>query len=289
MGFCATSVLRQGLALRTAPALARRSSCLQLVLARWGLETAALMGLRGEQTANDDERKVRAVDAITSALYTSGLDDHATAAERAMLDKPYRAWEYDDYVYGDHWEAMGVLQWLLGRQDLIPPYYSSFDRAQLFQSTSIMPADPSSIERFVLLGLRDEPSGADAESPVDAALRGRRIPHALRKMAADLPRTIPLAAQSAHERGFVDRIEGGDFGIAVEVAAEDPAAGGATPATVPYQGLETEHLEALRRIAESRFLAFAWALGKIDEWDPERTGDLMSINPINAIWTPDNA
>ncbi|KAJ2807201.1 hypothetical protein H4R21_000574 [Coemansia helicoidea] len=330
MGFRATSVLRQGLALRPAPALARRASCLQLVLARWGLETAALMGLRGEQTANDDARKVRAVEAITSALYASGLDGHATAAERAMLEKPYRAWEYDEYVYGDHWEAMGVLQWLLGRQGAIPPYYSSFDRAQLFQSTGVMPADPSTIERFVessaqaparayidaqqlqhavgvseawiwraraqvLLGLRDEISGANAkpsaageEAPADAALRRQRVPHGLRKMAADLPRTIPLAAQRAHERGLVDRVEGNDFGIAVEVATDGPAAGGTTPATVPYRGLDTEHQEALRKIAESRFLAFAWALGKIDEWDPDRTCDLLSINPISAIWTPDS-
>ncbi|KAJ1734501.1 hypothetical protein LPJ61_001037 [Coemansia biformis] len=332
MGFRATAVMRQALKLRPAAELARRSSCLQLVLARWGLETAALMGLRGDQTANDEERKARAVDAITSALYESGLDGHASASERAMLEKPYGAWEYDDYVYGDHWEAMGVLQWLLARQHAIPPYYSSFDRAQLFQNTGIMPADPSTIETFVdsfaparvqphigtqqlrtavgaaeawlwraraqvildlpsdIGGVDAQPSPGDKEAPVEAVLRARRIPHSLRKMAADLPRTIPLAAKRAHELGAVDKVEGDDFGIAVEVtggASEGPPAGPARPTTVPYRGLDAGHLDALRKIAESRFLAFAWALGKIDDWDPDRTGDLVSINPINAIWTPD--
>ncbi|KAJ2727838.1 hypothetical protein H4S00_001331 [Coemansia sp. D1744] len=329
MAFRTTAILRQGLKLRPPFELALRSSCLQLVLARWGLETAALMGLRGEQTANDDDRKVRAVEAITTAMYESGLDDHATSAEKSMLDKPYRTWEYSDYAYGDHWEALGVLQWLLSRQHAVPTYYSSFDRARLFQNSGIMPADPSTIEKFVdsfmssqihqtfdkqqlqravdtseawlwraraqvLLGLRDEISRADAkpsgdaqDSPLEAKLRAQNIPHSLRKMAADMPKTIPLAAQRAHEKGIIGEVEGGDFGIVVEMKEDNavPTEQRRT-ATVPYSSLDPDHLDALRKIAESRFLAFAWALGKIDKWCPEKTAELVSINPMSALWTP---
>ncbi|KAJ2453505.1 hypothetical protein EV183_002144 [Coemansia sp. RSA 2336] len=324
MAFRATRIMNQNLRLRPAFELALRSSCLQLVLARWGLETAALMGLRGEQTASDDDRKVRAVEAITSALYESGLDDHATSTEKTMLDKPYRSWEYSDYVYGDHWESLGVLQWLLGRQHTIPAYYSNFDRARLFQNSGILPADPTTIEKFVdsfmssqihqtfdqqqlqhavdvseawmwraraqvLLGLRDEIAAADEKSgqdtPLEATLRARHIPHSLRKMAADLPKTIPLAAQQAFDKGILAELEGNDFAIAVEMK-EDGSSSGHKTANVPYSNLDSDHLDALRKIAESRFLAFAWALGKQDVWDVEKTGELVSINPINAIWTP---
>ncbi|PIA16854.1 hypothetical protein COEREDRAFT_86619 [Coemansia reversa NRRL 1564] len=332
MAFRATASLRQSLKLRPAFELALRSSCLQLVLARWGLETAALMGLQGNQTANDDDRKLRAVEAITDAMYKSGLDDHATSAEKEMLEKPYRSWEYSDYVYGDNWEALGALQWLLGRQHVIPPYYSSFDRARLFRNTAIMPADPSTIENFVdtfmssqirqhvdaqqlqhavntseawiwraraqvLLGLREEISndtadrpGSQQETALEAALRTRHIPSSLRKIAADLPNTIPLAAKHSLDKGLIGSVESDDFGIVVEMkeTPEEVSANQPRTTTVPYRNLDSDHLDALRKIAESRFMAFAWALGKIDTWDIEKTGELLSINPINAIWTPEN-
>ncbi|KAJ2898724.1 hypothetical protein IWW38_001272 [Coemansia aciculifera] len=322
MAFRTSTILRQELRLRPAVELALRSSCLQLVLARWGLETAVLMGLSGDQTANDDDRKVRAVEAITSALYESKLDSHATQAERDMLEKPYRAWEYKDYVYGDHWESFGVLQWILGRQPTIPAYYSNFDRARLFQSTGIMPADPSTVNVFVsqfksqqpqhsadtlqrevdiaeawvwraraqvLLGLRKDIGSAaissqtDSDSPLEAALRDKHIPSSLRKLATDMPKTIPLAAKRAHAKGLVEALEGGDFAIAVELKGGDS---NSKPVYVPYANLDKEHLDAIRKIAESRFLGFAWALEKVGDWDIDRIGELVSINPISSLWTP---
>ncbi|KAJ2343206.1 hypothetical protein GGH92_005030, partial [Coemansia sp. RSA 2673] len=317
MAFRVSSILRQELKLRPAYELALRSSCLQLVLARWGLETAALMGLGGDQTANDDGRKVRAVEAITAAMYESGLDEHATKAEKDMLEKPYRSWEYNDYVYGDHWESFGVLQWILGRQHTIPAYYSNFDRAKLFQSSGIMPADPSTVEKFVgpfmssqhtieaqqlqrevdvseawvwraraqvLLGLREEIDSAkstlsgDQESPLETTLRAKHIPNSLRKMAADMPKTIPLAAKRAHARGLVESLEGGDFAIAVELKGDSDA----VTTSVPYANLDQQHLDAIRKIAESRFLAFAWSLEKASDWDIGKVGELVSINPISS-------
>ncbi|KAJ2060867.1 hypothetical protein GGI17_003485 [Coemansia sp. S146] len=326
MAFRVSSILGQELKLRPAYELALRSSCLQLVLARWGLETAALMGLGGEQTANDDGRKVRAVEAITAAMYESGLDNHATKAEKDMLEKPYRSWEYKDYVYGDHWESFGVLQWILGRQHTIPAYYSNFDRARLFQSSGIMPADPSTVEKFVgpfmssqhtveaqqlqrevdvaeawvwraraqvLLGLREEIdsakssslSSSDQDSPLETTLRAKHIPHNLRKMAADMPKTIPLAAKRAHARGLVDSLEGGDFAIAVEMKGDSDA----ITTSVPYANLDQQHLDAIRKIAESRFLAFAWSLEKVGDWDISKIGELVSINPISSVWTPNDS
>ncbi|KAJ1801387.1 hypothetical protein LPJ59_000314 [Coemansia sp. RSA 2399] len=333
MAFRATAVLRQSFKLRPPFELALRSSCLQLVLARWGLETAALMGVKGDRMANDDDRKVRAVEAITRAMYESGLDDHATSAEKTMLEKPYRSWEYEDYAYGDHWEAFGVLQWLLGRQHKIPPYYSNFDRARLFQSTGIMPADPSTVEKFVdpfmasqthqsldarqlqheidvaeawlwraraqvLLGLHTDleiaeqqkpAAGAEEETPSETVLRTKRIPHSLRKMARDMPKAVPLAATQAREKGLVGELEGNDFAIVVELKGKGAGdASSSTPAaatTVPYANLDSNHQDAIRKIAESRFLAFAWAVGKADEWNADAVSDLVSINPISSVWT----
>ncbi|KAJ1663546.1 hypothetical protein IW140_004833 [Coemansia sp. RSA 1813] len=327
MAFRATAVMRHGFKLRPSFEIALRSSCLQLVLARWGLETAALMGVKGEQTANDDDRKVRAVEAITRAMYESGLDDHATSAEKTMLEKPYQSWEYEDYAYGDHWEAFGVLQWLLGRQHKIPPYYSNFDRARLFQGTGIMPAEPSTVEKFVdpfmspqthqsldmkqlqheidvaeawlwraraqvLLGLRNDlemakqqksTTGTDEESPAETALRTKHIPHSLRKMARDIPKTIPLAAAQARDKGLVGALEGNDFAIVVELKDKDAST--TTTTTVPYVNLDSNHQDAIRKIAESRFFAFAWAVGKADKWNADAVSELVSINPISSVWT----
>ncbi|KAJ1822897.1 hypothetical protein LPJ56_000486 [Coemansia sp. RSA 2599] len=329
MAFRTTSILRQKHQLRPAFELALRSSCLQLVLARWGLETAALMELRDNKPAVNDERKSRAVEAITTAMYESGLDDHATAMEKTMLDKPYKTWEYSDYAYGDHWEAFGILQWLLGRQHAIPPYHSNFDRARLFQSTGILPIDPSTVEKFVspfmslqthqsvdekqlqhevdvaeawfwraraqvILGLRDEIARSESqaedqkqqdESPLESVLRSKRVPHSLRKMAADMPKNIPLAAKRALAKGIISQVEGDDFSIAVEMRG---AADGepAKTMSVPYSNLDENHHDAIRKIAESRFLAFAWSLGKIKDWDADQVGEMTSINPINALWTP---
>ncbi|KAJ2004894.1 hypothetical protein GGI04_002441 [Coemansia thaxteri] len=329
MAFRASIFLRQELKVRPAFELALRSSCLQLVLSRWGLETAALMGLRGEQSASNDDRKERAVEAITKAMYESGLDEHATDLEREMLEKPYRSWEYKDYVYGDHWESFGVLQWILGRQHTIPAYYSSFDRARLFQSTGIMPADPTTVEKFVdpfmsshmrqtvdasqlqhevdiaeawvwraraqvLLTLREElaketeadSSSKVSDTPVQAALRSKHIPHSLRRMAADLPKTIPLAAKRAHAKGLVKAVEDDDFAITVELK---DTAGQHKSALVPYSSLDQDHLDSIRKIAESRFLAFAWSLGKADSWDVEKVGEIVSINPLSSMWTPNQS
>ncbi|KAJ2741416.1 hypothetical protein GGI20_005208 [Coemansia sp. BCRC 34301] len=322
MAFRVSSILRQELRLRPAVDLAVRSSCLQLVLARWGLETAALMGLYGEQTANDNDRKVRAVEAITAAMYESGLDSHATQTEKNMLEKPYRAWEYSDFVYGDHWESFGVLQWILGCQHAVPAYYSHFDRARLFQTTGVMPADPSTVEKFVgpfrsqhtwrpsdalqreidvseawvwraraqvLLDLRTEIGGAkaasqsDGSSPLDATLRDKHIPHSLLKLAADMPNTIPLAAKRAHARGLVETLEDSDYAIAVEMKGGGSEA---RPARVPYANLDQEHLNAIRKIAEARFFAFAWSVEKVGDWDIDKIGELVSINPISSVWTP---
>ncbi|KAJ2704551.1 hypothetical protein FB645_003201 [Coemansia sp. IMI 203386] len=328
MAFRATSILRQKHQLRPAFELALRSSCLQLVLARWGLETASLMEMRENKPAPLDERKSRAVEAITTAVYESGLDDHMTPKEISMIEKPYQGWEYADYAYGDHWEAFGVLQWLLGRQHSIPPYHSSFDRARLFQGTGILPIDPSTVEKFVspymslqthhsvdegqlqreidaaeawlwraraqaILGLRDEIALAKSQeenqsqedSPLESALREKRIPHALRKMAADMPKNIPLAAKRALAKGIISQTEGDDFSIAVEMkgaASGEPA----KTMSVPYSNLDENHHDAIRRIAESRFLAFAWSLGKAKDWDVDQINQMTSINPINAIWTP---
>ncbi|KAJ1986388.1 hypothetical protein GGI25_006285 [Coemansia spiralis] len=322
MTFRATVILRQELKLRPPFELALRSSCLQLVLARWGLETAALMGVKGDQTANDDDRKVRAVEAITRAMYESGLDDHATATEKTMLEKPYKSWDYSDYVYGDHWEALGVLQWLIGRQHKIPPYYSNFDRARLFQSTGIMPADPSTIEKFVdpfmapqmhqlldkkqlqheiavaeawiwraraqiLLELRDEIEKAEAqkitasneETPLETVMRTKHIPQSLQKLAREMPKTIPLAAKRAYAKGLVSLLEANDFAIAVELKDSS------NTTNVPYTNLDPNHLDAIRKIAESRFLAFAWAVGKTNDWSTESVSELVSINPISSVWT----
>ncbi|KAJ2904447.1 hypothetical protein GGI21_004291 [Coemansia aciculifera] len=141
----------------------------------------------------------------------------------------------------------------------------------------------------VLLGLRKDIGSAaissqtDSDSPLEAALRDKHIPSSLRKLATDMPKTIPLAAKRAHAKGLVEALEGGDFAIAVELKGGDS---NSKPVYVPYANLDKEHLDAIRKIAESRFLGFAWALEKVGDWDIDRIGELVSINPISSLWTP---
>ncbi|KAJ1957045.1 hypothetical protein EC988_001034 [Linderina pennispora] len=324
MAFRATRFLRHAFTPRPAFELALRASCLQLVLARWGLETAALMGMQGEATANDSARKERAVEAIASAMYESGLDDHMTEAEKSMLDRPYRTWQYDDYQYGDHWESLGVLQWLLGRQHQIPAYYNNFDRANVFRATGIQPAQPQSIAQFVdsfmapqqhlnvdqkllqreidiaeawswraraqaLLQLRAEIARTEQghdQAPLQEAMRAKRIPQSLKKIAKELPNTIPAAARRAFERGIIDGLENDDFAITVELKEGKDQDGRPATTTVPYTHLDSAHHDAIRKIADARLMAFAWSVDKLDQWDQDKMAEITSINPIVSIWTP---
>ncbi|KAJ2454686.1 hypothetical protein GGI03_006539, partial [Coemansia sp. RSA 2337] len=143
----------------------------------------------------------------------------------------------------------------------------------------------------VLLGLREEIDSAkstlsgDQESPLETTLRAKHIPNSLRKIAADMPKTIPLAAKRAHARGLVESLEGGDFAIAVELKGDSDA----VTTSVPYANLDQQHLDAIRKIAESRFLAFAWSLEKASDWDIGKVGELVSINPISSVWTPNDS
>ncbi|KAJ1776133.1 hypothetical protein LPJ77_003627 [Coemansia sp. RSA 2523] len=326
MAFRTTAILRQGLKLRSPIELAQRTACLELVIIRCGMEIAGLDGPCSEYTAAIENT----VEAITTAMYENRLDVHATSAEKSMLVKPYRTWKPSDYAYGDHCEALGVLLWLLGRQQAIPTYYSHTDWHRLLGDSSIILHESPNIEKYVnsfmssqihqtfdkqqlqravgtseawlwrsraqaLLGLRDKLcriysnlTGDTQDSSLEAKLRALNIPHSQCKMIANLHETIPLAAQRAHEKGFIGEIVGGDFGVGMDIKENNAVpAEQRRSATVPYSSLDPDHLDSLRRIAESRFLAFAWASGKIDKWCPEKAGELAPINPVNALWTPD--
>ncbi|KAJ2120898.1 hypothetical protein IW147_004687 [Coemansia sp. RSA 720] len=173
-----------------------------------------------------------------------------------------------------------------------------FDKQQLQCAVDTSEAWIWRARAQVLLGLRDEisrtdakPSGNTQDFPLEAKLRAQNIPHSLRKMAADLPKTIPLAAQRAHEKGIIGEVVPGyfdDFGVVMKIENNDVPTEQRRSATVPYSFLDPDHLDALRKIAESRFLAFAWALGKIDKWCPEKASELVPINPVNAIWMDEN-
>ncbi|PVV01349.1 hypothetical protein BB560_004235 [Smittium megazygosporum] len=95
------------------------------------------------------ERTQRAIETITNTARDGGLANTLTTQEMEMLKKEPGTWEYEDLIYGNFWESLGVLTWLLGRSHEIPPYYSNFNKMEVFNSTGILPGDPKTIDSFV--------------------------------------------------------------------------------------------------------------------------------------------
>ncbi|PVU97446.1 hypothetical protein BB561_000552 [Smittium simulii] len=135
--------------LRPSFELALRAASIQLVLARWGLETATKMDIASGKDALQDERRSKAIEAIRNTVLNGGLQDSLTEEELTIIKKDHGAWEGKDFLYGKHWESLGIFSWLLGRRNEIPHYFSNFDRVQLFQSTGILPGDTKTVDSFV--------------------------------------------------------------------------------------------------------------------------------------------
>ncbi|PVU87584.1 hypothetical protein BB559_005975 [Furculomyces boomerangus] len=143
--------------------IALRAACLQLMLARWGLETATKLDFAKSNEFKIDDRRMRAFESITNTALNGGLSESLTEKEMEMLQKDPGTWEYQDFSYGKFWESLGkyififqtcfyklcILAWMLGRRNEIPSYFSSFDRVLLFQSTGILPGDSKTIDSFI--------------------------------------------------------------------------------------------------------------------------------------------
>ncbi|KAJ1983192.1 hypothetical protein H4R33_004846 [Dimargaris cristalligena] len=232
---------------RSPAEIATRSACLQLVLARWGMEMALKMG---HGNAN--------------------LSGH----EKLLMLKEDGEWNLEDLHCHGHWESLGILLWTLARVKDIPPYYEMFSRPQLFNATGIQPAKPITIHNFISsaeqhyqprptaqfheavnkaeawywrahaqrllqtreqLGLDGEnPSGSDpsapsstsAPEPASASTRlessptmaanpteRTRLPRSFLKFLKGLPHAIDQASDLALEHHFIAAKTDGDFGV----------------------------------------------------------------------------
>ncbi|OLY79645.1 hypothetical protein AYI68_g6158 [Smittium mucronatum] len=327
--------------------IALRAASLQLVLSRWGMEMATKMEQAKGSDPENDERRAKAVNAITETALNGGLVDSLTEKEMNMLKKDQGTWEYEDFQYGKYWESLGILSWLLGRRNEVPQYFSSFDRVKLFQSTGILPGDPNTIDSFinsfmstqgvfsiknsilkreidlaeiwywrsrmqVLIDLKDQLAKSGSNTTPDSSsssnldsqnddvvqqqLENKRIPHSLRRSIKDSQAILEAATKRAIELGLLDQKIDSDFAVIVETDVESPQSSqnssngnsnSRVEIPIPYEKLEKKDHDALMDIAEARLMAFAWATGKLDAWDPKKMANIGSINPLNVLWSPE--
>ncbi|OMH81279.1 hypothetical protein AX774_g5267 [Zancudomyces culisetae] len=200
--------------------------------------------------------------------------------------------------------------------DEIPPYYSSFNRTKLFQSTGILPGDYRTIDKFINSYLSTESTHTIQDSvlqrEIDLAeawywrarmqtvidlkeenkenteeLENRRVPHALKKMVRDSDMVLELATKRGVELGLLENsnkfIE--DFAVVVEPTDADDSAIDETM-FVKYKSLDGREHNSLMDIAEARMMALAYATKKLGSWDESKMIKIGSINPLNVLWSP---
>ncbi|PWA01274.1 hypothetical protein BB558_002644 [Smittium angustum] len=235
--------------------IALRAACLQLMLARWGLETATKLDFAKSNEFKIDDRRMRAFESITNTALNGGLSESLTEKEMEMLQKDPGTWEYQDF---------SILAWMLGRRNEIPSYFSSFDRVLLFQSTGILPGDSKTIDSFinsymslqakfsledtilkreidiaeiwywrarlqVLLDLKDQiikeqenkESGnekkSNIEKIIEKELLKKNVPHSLRSIIKNSKGVLESATKRAIDLQLLSQSDTEDFDIVIEV------------------------------------------------------------------------
>ncbi|KAJ1922478.1 hypothetical protein IWQ60_006505 [Tieghemiomyces parasiticus] len=128
---------------RSASEVATRAVCLQLVMARWGMEMALKMG------HGDEETKTKALENIAKTSEEPIIAQNLSAKEHELMAKEDGQWDRDDLQCHGHWESLGVLLWMLTNKVDLPPYYEMFSRPLLFNTTGVLPAVPKTIHDFV--------------------------------------------------------------------------------------------------------------------------------------------
>ncbi|KAJ1959477.1 hypothetical protein IWQ62_004596 [Dispira parvispora] len=229
--------------------IASRAACLQILLARWGMEMAVKMG------HGDADTKSKALDNIRQITQDDLVNQNLSAKEMRLLQQEDGSWNREDLDVHGHWESLGILLWTLSRQPTIPPYYEMFSRPKLFNATGVLPAVPQTIHDFIaqanqqksprsphewhraidmaeawywrssaqrLLDAREELGldHGDANNPhlqASPTMGGekvhQKIPPSVIKFLKGIPQAIAQASLLAKEQGLItERVED-DFGV----------------------------------------------------------------------------
>jgi hypothetical protein len=210
-------------------------------------------------------------------------------------------------TYQSNWESLGILQWTLNLQHTIPAYNLQFSRPQLFRSTAIQPANPSTIDSFLatsfnlrdlnefhnnfkicetwhwrskaqnLLNLKSPPEEIIGEEVIDDnQLEFDNLPLTLRKMINNLPDHIKLTSEKAYSEGLIPYAVESDFGVDLGGIAEEGNG------VVAYKHLDLHHQYNIMEICKSRLFGFCWTVGAM-EWDDD-PADIQTGSPIAKIW-----
>ncbi|KAI9294599.1 hypothetical protein K502DRAFT_365716 [Neoconidiobolus thromboides FSU 785] len=284
-----------------------RTVCLQLFLARWGIEAAIKNGASGDRIESADR-------GIQNAISACELKEKFSNKEFQYLIKPLGTWsdmELNENSWS--WEDFGMLQWTLGIIDKLPEINSNFSKGNLFQNTMIQPNQPESILNFLnqikfnpqeddtitdslakmelwhwrsqsqmLLNLKKLKSEIfNEEVTEDDSLEitdFSQLPVGLRKMINDLPKAIEQTTNLAFEKGLlVEKIDN-DFGIIDKEGI-----------LTSFGKLNEEATDEILKISETRLHTLTYLMGNL-EWDDtvSRLGDDdRGLNNLPNVWKPE--
>lgn len=272
---------------RSSRDIACRIVTVQLLLARWGVE-AAISNNNGQIS----DRISQAHQAIAATFNSQKIYDYCTKVEYELLCK-----ELGGFCTGTkatlsgRWESLGVLLWSANLTPLMPPYWTQWNREELFRSSKIVPAMAESVANFISRNadyatrdVREELNRSEAwywrsrcqvllslKSEYDAnpALqKDRPLPRALTRIMQRLPDAVHLATERCLDEKIISQIDKTDFDV-----------GG-----IPYSKLSQESLLQMGRIAENRMSAFGWLCG--NEWDVDEENGVAFVNPMSSVWSP---
>lgn len=302
---------------RTVKEVTERIACIQLVLARWGLEAALRHG-------SPADRVQSAFNGINQASQLPEVKDIMTSKEKQLLLLPLGKWSQAEIQETEGlWEEFGVFQWSLGILKEMPAYFEVFHRSQLFKATGIAPGQPNTISDFItlspamcqprdqdaiveqltqaeiwhwrsqaqsLLGLKDLESQVNEDEEV---LDYANLPVGVRRMIEKLPQAIANTSSLAYSRGIILLTTEDDFGIPVEVTFQFQPNVPNHPDVIPYRKLPEPVIEQLTAIAESRYHALAYISGSLADFDDPisrlKEGQAGSVlGGMPHLWAPEN-
>ncbi|TPX37760.1 hypothetical protein SeMB42_g06897 [Synchytrium endobioticum] len=281
------------LLLRRPVHVAERIIALQFLLTRWGIESAF--------KRQPDDRIRRSYSVVQATMEETGVPAFLTSRETPLLvEKDLGSWNADElYNVGKQWESLGII---LYTSRLIPslpsPYPTTpFNHQTLFQSSSIVPAVPSTVLDFMAYfttgaasqrshfrhdeELKNAVDVTEAwvwRSQIENVLELKRkcdgdasgtyirtLPASLRRIMSESHVALRHAAAAAHCKRLVPKVVDHDFGV-------DGTA---------YACLDAAAKMLLADIAAARLAALVWLMDVRRDWDCDK---VKYFNPLNSIF-----
>ncbi|KAJ9065265.1 hypothetical protein DSO57_1021444 [Entomophthora muscae] len=289
---------------RSAKDIIGRIACLQLILARWGIEAAL-------QSGSPAQRIQASFNGINQTAKIEELQSLLTPKEKSMLLQPLGKWTHADLNdFEERWEEFGVFQWCLGIQNEVPSYFEEFHKSQLFMATGLVPGQPKSFLDFISHSpekvsprsqddIKDQLTQAEvwhwrSQAQTLLALKDlndfSQLPPAVRRMIEKLPQAISHTASLAHSRGFISEAVEDDFGVH---SSADPSLK-IENKMIAYRQLSEHTLNRLSLLAQARYHALAYLGGALQDYDDpisrltESTSHGNVLGGLPHLWAPEN-